>query len=795
MLKSYLRVALRNLVKQKLYTSVNILGLAIGLAGCLLIMCFIVNELSYENNHQNKDRIYRVAGQMDFGDFSFPMATQPAPLKQAIVDQSADVEKATCFQNRKAVDVRVDNQVYSDNRLIYADPEFLEIFTMPLYSGDPSSQLLEPFTTLISKSASSKYFGAENPIGKIISLKDDIDLRITGVLEDISANTQIQADLIASFSTLEKTAPELLDWDMNSSIYIYLLLNENASQSSIEQIFPAILENNANEEFAQTMTLFLQPLGEIYMHSHLSNELKPSGNMGDIYLFTIIATLILMIACANFINLSTAKTNHRLKEIGVRKVMGANKGHLIKQFIGESVLMTFFAMLLGLALFEIGKPYLSAYLGKSIDTSIWSNLYLQLSVLALIITVGVVSGFYPSFYLSRINVIKIIKGHNQEKSSRSILRKALVIFQYAAAVGLIFITLSISQMIDFLKTKDLGYSTEHIMMLDLGDEIENRAEKCTLFKNELSRIPEIEVASAMFSPPGRSSLVFNIMQAAGDSSEESEEIMVNTIRADYDFMECFGLELIAGRNFSPDFESDQKQGIIINETAVERFGFDNPIGQKIESSNGEYYVVGILKDFHSTSLRNPIMPMSYLLRTDKYESIAVKMPAENSAEVRTRIASIWEAMFPEQPFSYSYLTDEAAGEYKGEEKIGILFTIFAFLALLIACLGAFGLASYAAEQRTREIGIRKVLGASLFSIMRMISKEFIILVAVACVISWPIAYYLISKGLQEFPFRPTIGFDVFLYSGFIAFIIALATVSYQALKAATSNPIDAIRSE
>ena len=651
MIKSYLRIALRNLIKEKLYTAVNITGLAIGLAGCLLILCYIINELSYENNQENREYIYRVAGELNLGAYQIPLASMPAPLRDAIEEEIADVDKVTCFKNRPEAVIEVGRLTFPDNHIMYADPQFLDIFTIPLSSGGRNSQLGEPFTAMISQSLAVKIFGEENPIGNTVTIEDDVDLRITGVFKDIPSNTQIRADLLASFSTLESIQPGLDDWDFISDTYVYLLLNANADPVKVEGLFPAMIKNRASTSLAESMKTFLQPLRDIYLHSNLSSELSPKGNLGNIYLFSVIAVLILLIACANFINLSTAKTSHRLKEIGIRKVMGADRSHLIRQFLGESIIMTMFAMFLGLALFEFAKPLLSNYVGKTIETGIANSFYLQFAVVALIIIVGLFSGFYPALYLSKTNVVKILKGHKSARSSKSILRKVLVVFQFTAAIGLIFITLSISKMISFLNNTDLGYTRDNIILLDLNEDIENRAEKCILLKNELAKIPEIETATAHYNSLGRGQMFYNMMHTE-TGVEEPPDIMLHVCGADYDFIDCYDLQLISGRKFSPEFESDIKQGIIINETAVKEFGFDDPIGQKIISSRGEQYVIGVLKDFHNTNLRNKIMPFGYILNPDNYESIAVKLPAQNSQSAQTKIESVWNKMIPEQPFSF-----------------------------------------------------------------------------------------------------------------------------------------------
>ena len=794
MLKSYLRIALRNLIKEKLYTTVNIIGLAIGLAGCLLILCYIFNELSYENNHKNKDKIYRVAGELDLGAYQIPMAGMPVPLKSAIEQEIADVDKITCFKNEMGADIRSGQLTVTDNRIIYADPQFLEIFTVPLSSGARNSQLAEPFTAMISQPLAEKIFGDENPIGQTVTVDKDVDLQITGVFAEIPSNTQIRADLLASFSTLTGTQPELNDWGFTSDTYVYLMLNERGAWEKVEGMLPAVISNHASADIAEVMKTFLQPLGDIYLHSNLSSELPPRGNLENIYLFSVIAALILLIACANFINLSTAKTSHRLKEIGIRKVMGADRSHLIRQFLGESIIMTMLAMILGLVLFEFTKPILSNYVGKTIETGISNNLYLQVSVIALVVIVGIFSGFYPALYLSKSSVVKILKGHTAARTSKSILRRVLVVFQFTAAIGLIFISLSIHKMVGYLNNTDLGYTQDNIILLDLNDDIQNRAEKCNLLKGELAKIPEVETAMAHQNSLGRGELYYNMMHIE-TGEEKPPDVMFHVCAADYDFIDCYDLQLIEGRKYSPEFESDVKQGIIINETAVKQLGLENPIGRKIISGRGDQYVVGVLKDFHNTSLRNKIMPFGYILNPDNYKSLAVKLPAQNSEAARAKIETVWNNLVPEQPFGFTYLTDETADEYASEKRTGILFLVFTLIALLIACLGAFGLASFAAEQRTHEIGIRKVLGASVANIVNLTSREFLALVAAACLIAWPLAWYLVNKGLQEFPYRPSIGVDTFVVSGIICLVIALLTVGYQSLRAALADPIDTLKHE
>jgi len=792
MFKNYLLVAIRSLSKQKQYIIVNVAGLAIGIAVCLLIFGFISNDLQFEHCHKNKDRIYRVDGVYQLRGSGVSMASIMPAVGPAMAESFPEIEQAVRI--RRLWDVKVEfafDDVIKESKVFAAEPQLLDVFTLPLKQGNPETALAAPFTAIISEEIANDHFAGKNPIGSTIRLKDEYDFQITGVTKEIPANTQIRSNFIISYASLEKLGEDVKSWTEIFQDYTYVLLHENTDPGLIESKIPGFLENHIGPDEAKNYELQLQPLSEIYFHSDLSYELPPDGDLTLIYVFTGIAILILMVACINFINLSTARTAPRMKEVGVRKALGAKRGQLIGQFLSESILLTCIAMLLGIALYELVLPNLESFMDRELAVRIYNDPILILTVLGMILFVGVFSGSYPAFVLSRFKPSSILRGEWANKSAKSYLRRALVIFQFAIAIILICLTFAVYNQINYSITKDLGFNKDNILLIDV--EKVDTHEKRQLIENEIENAGAVTISTLISAAPGENR--HNLFTVNPENKLDEDPTLMHILITDYDFLSTFGIKLITGRELLADHNDESNKSILINEAAVREFEIENPVGFKFYHGETAFEVGGVVKDFNFNSLHNEIQPCMIMVGKNSRRLIAARLAGKPSTGSIAEIKAAWTRIMPEMTIEYSFLEDAIMENYQSEKKIGTLLTVFSFVAVFIACLGLFGLAAFTTEQRTKEIGIRKVLGASIASIIRLVSKEYLILVVIANLAAWPIAFLVTDKWQQDFAYRPPISWESFIIAGGLALVIALATVSYQAIRAAYTNPVKTLRYE
>jgi putative ABC transport system permease protein len=792
MFKNYLLVAIRNLSKQKQYIIVNVAGLAIGIAVCLLIVGFVSNDLQFEHCHKNLSRIYRVDGAYQLRGSGVSMASIMPAVGPAMAESFPEIEKEVRI--RRLWDVKVEfafDDVITENKVFAAEPQLLDIFTLPLKQGNPETALTAPMTVIISEEVAANHFAGQNPVGSFIKLKDEYDFQITGVMKEIPANTQIRGNFIISYASLEKMGEDVKSWTEIFQDYTYLLLHKNAAPTLIENKIPEFLESHIGADEAKNYELRLQPLSEIYFHSDLSYELPPDGDLTLIYVFTGIALLILLIACINFINLSTARTAPRMKEVGVRKVLGAKRGQLIRQFLSESILLTCIAMLIGIAMYEIVLPHLESFMDRELAVRIYNDPILILTILGMILFVGVFSGSYPAFVLSRFRPSSILRGEWANRSAKSYLRRALVIFQFAIAIILICLTFAVYDQINYSVTKDLGFNKDNILLIDV--EKVDSADKRQLIENAIENSGPVKISTLISAAPGENR--HNLFTVNPENKLDEDPTLMHILITDYDFLSTFGIKLIAGRELLADRNDKSNHSILINETAVREFEIENPIGFKFYHGETAFEVVGVVKDFNFNSLHNEIQPCMIMAGMNSRRLIAARLAGKPSAGAIAEITAAWNEIMPDMNLDYSFLDDVILKNYESEKKVGTLLTVFSFVAVFIACLGLFGLASFTTEQRTKEIGIRKVLGASISSIIRLVSKEYLILVIIANLAAWPIAFLAAEKWQQDFAYRPPISWESFIIAGGLALVIALATVSFQSLKAARSNPVNTLRNE
>ena len=792
MFSNYIKSAIRNLVRQRLYTAVNVLGLAIGLAGCLLIVGYINNELGFESCHANSDRIYRIDGLYALRGSRVSMASIMPAVGPAVRDAFPEVERMV--RMRRLWDLPVEfepNHIVEVKNCYAAEPEFLKIFTLPLGLGNAETALEAPFSVIISECLANTYFAGENPVGKTLRVKEEFEVQITGVFERIPANTQLKSDFVVSYSTLEKIGEDTQSWTKLFQDYTYLLLRQGADPAKVEQGIPSLVAQHVGEEEADKYILQLQPLKQIYLHSDLSYELPPNGDPAYVYVFGCVAFLILSIACINFINLSTARVSRRLKEVGVRKVLGAFRFQLVRQFLSESILLTVLSMAFGIALFEIARPRLESFLGRQLEINLYGDPVLLLSILAMIVVVGLLSGSYPALVLSGFQPSFLFRGEVFGAGRRSLVRKILVAFQFMIAVALLCMTFAVYRQIDFALTTDLGFDNKNMLLISADEGFS--PEKRELLKDQVLKSGLASSVTITDCSPGEN--LNSLYHIRPQNKMDEEPTFLHGIRVDPDYLATFGIKLLQGRNLSPESAADAGNSILINQAAVRDFEIDEPIGFKFYLGEKAYQVVGVVNDFHSHSFHSRIPPLALFASSKDNRLIAAKLPPGFTSESIGRIEGIFKTVVPDLPFEYSFLEDVMSANYREEKKLGTLFTVFSLLTVFVACLGLFGLSAFSAERRTKEIGIRKALGASVANIIRLLSKEIVILVVIAGAIAFPVAYVVISRWLETFAYRTEITWTIFAFSGLLVLMIALATVGYQSIRAALANPVESLRYE
>jgi putative ABC transport system permease protein len=807
MFRSYLRIAVRSLSRQRLYTSINIFGLAVGLAICLIVIGHLSYELSFEDCHKNRDRIWRVNLRYQEEDSQIYSANVMPALGPALGEELPEVEKVALFRVLGNVNLKVGEESFIPQQefmqagykhggnVLCATPDFLDVFTFPLLQGNPETVLSEPFSVIVTEKAVQKYFHGLDPIGQTVRLNDSLHCQITGVLRDVPENTQLYCEFIVSYSTLERMGQDIHSWEKNQDDYVYLLLNEGADWAGAEQKIPGIFQNYVSPEEFSKYSFELQQLENIYFNIYGSGrwgDLNPGGESSMIWTLAITALAVLLIAITNFVNLSTARSANRMKEVGVRKVFGAFRTNLVRQFLGESFVITSVSFLIGLAIYEVFKHSITSSLPREAFADFYNNWMMLLFLMGLLVAVGVLAGYYPALYLSRFKPIAVLQSKSSSRSSKSFLRKALVVFQFAIAIGFVCCTIIIFKQFDFVSNAELGFQRENILILNF--EGDDAADKCMLMKSEILSTNRVLSATAANTPPGRRS-----WNSYGFYTDETREEMktADTYLADYDFMSTFDLKIAKGRGFSVDYPADVDHGIIINESFVKDLNLDNPIGHKLYGGEDVFYeVIGVVEDFHGSPMDYSYKPFTVImLRPEQCFTVSILLPPDDIAGSLAAIEATWEKTLPGETFDYSFLDEEISHNYDSDKGIMKLMAVLSGLTIAIACLGVLALVSFSAEQRTKEIGIRKVLGASVSGIVMLLSKEFIVLIAIATAFAWPLAYLAMTDFLNEFALRVNIGVDTFIMTAVLAIAIALFTASFQAIRAAQANPVNAIQHE
>jgi putative ABC transport system permease protein len=800
MLKNYLKIAFRNIMKQKLYSIITVFGLAVGITCCLLIMLYVKQELSCDTFYPNADKIYRIGHQVIRPTATSISAATPTPLAPALKDEYPEIEHVTRIYFESPVLFEYKDQQIYENRVIYADTDFFEVFPFPLIKGDPSHLLDTPQSIVITASMADKYFGDEDPVGKTLRVNKLYYFMVTGVIDDVPVNSHYHFDFVISFlSRNEQNFGTWLNlWTGFTSLYTYVVLPDNIEVEEFQTRIEDIITRHSGKRPDVERKTFLQPLKSIYLHSHLEDEIETNNFISNLIILSTIAFLILVIACINYMNLATAQSSKRAQEVGMRKVLGAQRYQLIKQFMGESILLTLAAMFISLATVELLLPIFSSLVGKPVDFHFWQNMPFLGVFFSITLSVGIISSLYPAVFLSRHQPIKTLKGMKESgKTSfgQIFFKRSLVILQFIVSILLIVCTLIINQQLKFMRTAHLGFDKEHMITIPIQSD-SGRKQYETL-KNELLQNPGVIGATASLRAPISGNVIITNGLPEGLPREQAFHVYHNFV--DMDYMDNFGIELVAGRKFSREFSTDMEEAFIINEATVRKSGFasgEDAINKKFLSGLGiRGTIIGVMKDFHISSFHEKIEPMIFSFDPEYFWEMNVKIKSDNIRGTLASIEKTFKNFIPEYPFDYSFLDEDINSLYLGEEQTGKIIRTFSFIAILIACLGLFGLAAFAAEKRTKEIGIRKVLGATSSNIMFLLSTEFTKWVLMANILAWPIAYFAMNKWLQGFAYRVIIRLWPFMLGAVLSFAIAMATVSYQALKSALADPVDSLRYE
>lgn len=803
MVKNYLKVAIRNIIKHKGFSIINILGLATGIACSIFILLFVAHELSYDKFHEKADRIYRIAVRASVGDTKIRQTYSSSATFKKLLEDFPEIEKGVKFLRLGRTPINLGDKTFYESRFYAVDSTFFDVFTFPLIHGDPNTALSGPNSMVISKDTALKYFGSTDAVGKILRAdfsygSGSIDFEITGVSENVPSNSHFHYDLLVSSSTF----PTFINdpgWTSNNFITYVVLKEGIKSEWFNERLKEFTRRHMGGEQFDAWVAkgnyweYFLQPVTEIHLNSDLNGEFEANGNETYIYIFSAISIIILLIACINFMNLSTAKSSLRAKEVGMRKVVGSGRRNLVSQFLSESVLLSFISLTIGMVLVIILLPLYKNLIGRPLEIHYFDNLIVIPSLLALGLIVGIISGSYPAFFLSSFKPITALRGMAIRSRGGSWLRNLLVIFQFTISIFLIIGTLAVHQQLKFFQNKKLGFDKEQVLVIRNPGALGNNI---VPFKESLHNYSQIKDVSGSNTLPGES---FSNIGFGAEGVDKS--FTLNLCVCDYDFLKTLKLELSRGRFFSKDFSTDS-HAAVLNEKAVELLGWDDPIGKKINNwsqNRGDFTVIGVIKDYHYESLHQEIRPQALFLSGGYYTNvesyISVRLSTENISETIGYVENTWRDFAPNKPFEYSFLDEDYNNLYINEQQTRKLFSIFSFLAIFIACLGLFGLASFIADRRTKEIGIRKVLGASVLRIVQILNKSFMKWVLLANLIAWPAAWFVMNRWLQNFAYRIDLSWWMFVLAALLALVIAFITVSFQTVKAALRNPVDSLRYE
>jgi putative ABC transport system permease protein len=805
MLKNYIKIAIRNMFRNRLYSLINLFGLALGLAACLTIWLWVQDELSYDRFHTNAERIYRVERRVDFRDLHGQSPTTAGAYGPALVrDYPEIMHYARLHKNE--LSIKDQKNVFHKQQLIVADNSIFEIFDFHLERGDPKTALTQPKSMVLSRANALKYLGTEDAVGKSITVDWGgtlADFQITGILEEIPHNSHVRFDVLASISSYPQE--QINTWS-NNFLYTYVLVQKGTDTKVLENKFSGFLTKYMAADFAKILgpeadvnkiyQLKLYPLLDIHLHPAQEFEIEPQGSLSSVYIFSAIAVLILVIACINFMSLSTARANKRSREVGIRKTVGAQKNQLRGQFLGESVLLAFMAFILAVLLIRGFIPVFNSISGKALSLGALFQASNWVILVGITLAAGLLAGLYPALYLTRFDPAKVLKEGAQSGSGKSVFRRSMALFQFVISIALIIGTLIIFKQMEFVQNKSLGFDKENVVLLPADSRTVHQ--KFDAFRNVLTEDSRIKSVAVSSNVPG--SAMFS--DTAYKRPDTDEVFSLVFMSVDYDFVDTYGFEVVQGRAFSKEFSTDSAGAIMINRAAAREIGYppEEAVGKKLLrflsfDEFKEFTIVGVVEDFHFKSLHRIIEPCLFVLDPDRFDLISIRIMAGDVRGTLGFTQKKWGEIFPGEQFEYSFLDNRIDLLYKSEGRMRSIFLIFSILSVFVACLGLFGLATFTAEERIKEIGVRKVLGASATNIFILLSKEFSRWVLVANLFAWPVAYLMMNRWLQNFAYRTDIGLWPFLLSALLIMIISLVTVSYQSVKAAMIDPADCLKYE
>jgi len=794
MYKNYFKIAFRVFSREKLYTLINVSGLALGFTCCLMIYLVISDELSYDKSHQDADRIYRIsAAYMRQGQWE-PYGSNAWRTAELIRNNYTEIEQLVRFMPDDGVLMEYGDKRILEDRVAFADDNFFKVFSFQLVQGNPAEALKGTNKVIVSESIAVKYFGDENPIGKVFKAYDGtVDLQVSAVMRDMPSNSHFHFDFLISGETLRQVASEALfknvGWD---SQFVYVKLVPGADPAAIEATFPDFINKNLDFWKSTTFKLFMQPLLSIHLQSNIGRELEANGSLNRVYTFSVIAVFILVIGCVNYMNLTTARSLRRSKEVGMRKVLGAKRPDLLGQFLTESLLTSAIAVLLALSFSFLLLPELNAFTGKEISLNVLFSQKILVTLFFSMLGIGLVSGLYPALVLSSFRPLNSMKGNGSIVKSGFLLRKGLVLIQFVISIGLIAASAIVFEQWNFMRHKSLGINKDMILSVPL--QTMDRRQVGALTSELLDNRSITKAGLSNMRMPGWIGNSTGYKAEDVDSDEEVNKSM-KIVRIDYDFFSTIEAQMIDGRNFSRDFRADSTSSIILNESAVAQLGWKDPIGKWMELNDRRYTVVGLVKDFHFESLHRKIPPTIFLFSSRSLNWLYLKVDHENVQATIDQVRKVYSKFVVNRDFTFTFLNDDIERQYEAEQKFTKVFTIFTGLAIVIACLGTFGLISFSAERKSKEIGIRKVLGASVGNVSFLLIREFIILLLIASAIAWPLTWYFLNGWIKEFIYRTSIGVMPFVLATVLAALIVTATTGFRALKAAMANPVDSLRDE
>ncbi len=808
MFKNYLKIAWRNLIKKKAYSAINISGLGLGIACCLLIFMFVQDELSYDNYHAKGDRIYRVIhGWEDAGNSAkTKLSTESywvwgnAPIGPALKNEFPEIDKVVQFSGRADILLSLGDNLHQEDGAFFMDSTVFDVFSWKLLEGDAKTALAAPYSVVLTETTAKKYFGKESALGKslkgseVSGRSNPGDYTVTGVIAYLPSNSHFRFNVLLSMSTFRKSRPEIFEWWGYVDTYTYFLVNEKFDEAKFNEKIPAFVSRHREGPDSKYI-IAIEPLKDVYLRTNAQRQPGETGSLANIYVFSVIGLFILAIAMINFMNLSTARSMERGKEVGIRKSIGAARGSLITQFLGESFVIVFLSMIMAFGIVFMALPSMSDFTGKEFTIQNFINWQTIPAIIAIMLVIGLVAGSYPALVLSGFSPVKVLKGIATSDKGGISLRRILVVFQFSLSIALIAGTIVVYTQMNHLLDKDLGFDSECMLVLDYNyDEAVNAKSEALKIEMEANS----DIVSTAFSRSVPGSHFPNAGTEIQNADGEMEMIGQPIFQVGIDFITHFDLQLVAGRSYSREHPSDSTKALVLNEAAAKQYGYKNPsdiIGKKFSQWGREGEVIGVVKDFNYTSLHHTIEPLTLPFEAYASRYMTIKVKSNNIPETIQEVKEVWSRLVPHRPFLYSFVDDDFNRQYKSDFIFRTLFTTFSCLAIFIACLGLLGLATYTAELRTKEIGIRKVLGADMRNIVMMLSSDFVKLVLISIFIATPISWYAMNKWLEGFAYRIEIHWWIFMFAGVIALLIAVLTISYQSIKSALINPVSSLKNE